>query len=120
MTKPIVIANARVVDPATNRDAPGAVLVENGKITGITNGAPQGIPDGAETYDAKGQIVAPGLIDMRVFTGVVSGISTKLVTPPAAAASAALARVSRYSWPGSPVKTRMSMRPGATIWPLAS
>lgn len=69
MTNPIVIANARVVDPATNRDAPGAVLVENGKITGITNGAPQGIPDGAETYDAKGQIVAPGLIDMRVFTG---------------------------------------------------
>lgn len=69
MSKRFVIANARVVDPATNRDAPGAVLVENGKIAGITNGAPQGIPDGAETYDAKGLIVAPGLIDMRVFTG---------------------------------------------------
>jgi dihydroorotase len=69
MSKPIVIANARVVDPATNRDAPGAVLIEDGKITGITNGAPQGIPDGAETIDARGLIVAPGLIDMRVFTG---------------------------------------------------
>jgi dihydroorotase len=69
MTKPFVIANARVVDPASKRDAPGAVLVENGKIAGVTNGAPQGVPDGAEHYDAKGMIVAPGLIDMRVFTG---------------------------------------------------
>jgi len=69
MSKPVVIANARVVDPASNRDAAGAVLVENGRIAGITNGAPQGIPDGAETYDARGFVVAPGLIDMRVFTG---------------------------------------------------
>ncbi|MDP3314473.1 MAG: dihydroorotase, partial [Devosia sp.] len=69
MTAPIVIANARVIDPATGRDAPGAVLVENGRIAGITNGAPQGVPDGAERIDARGLIVAPGLIDMRVFTG---------------------------------------------------
>jgi dihydroorotase len=69
MTRPLVIANARVIDPATNRDAPGAMLVENGKITGITNGAPQGVPEGAERIDARGMVVAPGLIDMRVFTG---------------------------------------------------
>ena len=69
MTRPIVIANARVMDPATNLDAPGAVLVENGKITGITDGAPQGVPEGAERIDARGMVVAPGLIDMRVFTG---------------------------------------------------
>ncbi len=69
MTKPFVINNARIVDPATNRDSSGAVLVENGRITGIAEGAPQGVPDGAEVYDAKGLVVAPGLIDMRVFTG---------------------------------------------------
>lgn len=69
MTRPLVIANARIIDPATNHDAPGALLVENGVIAGITNGAPQGIPDGAEHINADGRIVAPGLIDMRVFTG---------------------------------------------------
>lgn len=69
MSKPFVISNARIVDPATDRDSAGAILVEDGKIAGITNGAPQGVPDGAEVYDAKGLIVAPGLIDMRVFTG---------------------------------------------------
>jgi dihydroorotase len=69
MSKAVVISNARIVDPASDRDSAGAILVEDGKIAGITNGAPQGVPDGAQVYDAKGLIVAPGLIDMRVFTG---------------------------------------------------
>ena len=69
MTKPVVISNARIVDPVTNRDAPGTILVEGGKIAGVINAGPQGVPDGAEVYDAKGLVVAPGLIDMRVFTG---------------------------------------------------
>ncbi len=69
MSKPVVISNARIVDPATDRDSAGAILVEDGRIAGLTNGAPQGVPDGAEVYDARGLVVAPGLIDMRVFTG---------------------------------------------------
>jgi len=69
MTPPIVIANARIVDPATNTDCLGAVLIADGKIEGLAEGAPQGVPDGATLIDAKGLIVAPGLIDMRVFTG---------------------------------------------------
>jgi dihydroorotase len=69
MSKPLVIKNARVVDPATNRDVKGAVLVANGVISGIAEGAPQGVPDGAEVIDASGLVVSPGLIDMRVFTG---------------------------------------------------
>ena len=69
MTPPIVIANARIVDPATNTDRLGAVLIADGKIEGLAEGAPQGVPDGATLIDAKGLVVAPGLIDMRVFTG---------------------------------------------------
>lgn len=69
MSKSFVIKNARVVDPASNSDRKGAVLVADGKIAGVTDGAPQGAPEGAEVYDAKGMVVAPGLIDMRVFTG---------------------------------------------------
>ncbi len=45
------------------------MLVENGKIADIAAGALPGAPEGAETVDAKGMLLAPGLIDMRVFTG---------------------------------------------------
>ena len=53
-------------------------------------------------------------------TGSVSGMVTMVVTPPAAAACPAEAKVSRCSAPGSPTKTRMSTRPGATIAPRQS
>ncbi|MBK8083398.1 MAG: dihydroorotase [Devosia sp.] len=69
MTRPLVIANARIVDPASGLDAPGAVLVVDGRIAGVSAGAPQGVPEAAELLDARGLVVAPGLIDMRVFTG---------------------------------------------------
>src|SRR5580704_10219438 len=52
--------------------------------------------------------------------GLVSGCDTMVVTPPAAAAWLADAKVSRYSAPGSPTKARMSMRPGATTLPRQS
>jgi dihydroorotase len=65
----LVIRNARVVDPATNGDHAGAVLVREGRIEGVVAGAPAGVPDNAEVIDARGHILAPGLIDMRVFTG---------------------------------------------------
>ncbi len=69
MTAPLVIANARIVDPASNTDRAGALLVADGRIAGLAEGAPQGVPEGATLIDAGGLIAAPGLIDMRVFTG---------------------------------------------------
>lgn len=69
MTAPLLIENARIVDPASGTDQPGAVLIENGLIAEVALGAPIGVPDGAEVIDARGLILAPGLIDMRVFTG---------------------------------------------------
>ena len=53
-------------------------------------------------------------------TGWVLGITIMVVTPPAAAASEAVASVSRYSVPGSPVNTRMSIRPGMSVAPAQS
>ena len=52
--------------------------------------------------------------------GSVSGCTTMEVTPPAAAAWAAERRVSLVSAPGSPVLTRRSTRPGASMPPLQS
>lgn len=69
MTRPLLITRARLLDPATGRDEAGSLLVADGRIAGISPGAPQGVPDGAEILDARGAALAPGLIDMRVFTG---------------------------------------------------
>lgn len=69
MSAPLVVRNARIVDPASNSDRHGAILVRDGRIEELKDGAPQGVPEGATIIDAKGLLVAPGLIDMRVFTG---------------------------------------------------
>jgi dihydroorotase len=62
--------NARLIDPATGLDTQGGLLVENGKITDIGprlfNDAD---PNDPEIINCKGLVLAPGLIDMRVFTG---------------------------------------------------
>lgn len=69
MTRPLLIENARIIDPATDADFTGAVLIENGVISDISQGAAPGAPDKACHIDAQGLVLAPGLIDMRVFTG---------------------------------------------------
>lgn len=69
MTKPLLIENARIVDPASGTDQRGAVLIENGRISDLALGGPVGVPDDAEVINANGLVLAPGLIDMRVFTG---------------------------------------------------
>lgn len=62
--------NARLVDPASGLDTMGNLLVEDGKIADL---GPtlfnDTIPDGIEIVDCRGQMLCPGLIDMRVFTG---------------------------------------------------
>ncbi len=68
--RPLLLANARVVDPDRRLDEPGAVAIAGGRILGAGRAASnQGAPDGAEVVDCAGAVVAPGLVDMRVFVG---------------------------------------------------
>ncbi|HEV2562835.1 MAG TPA: dihydroorotase [Rhizomicrobium sp.] len=61
--------NARLIDPASGLDEKGALLVEDGKIADFgPHLFKSGKPD-CEIIDCKGLVLAPGLIDMRVFTG---------------------------------------------------
>jgi dihydroorotase len=53
----VLIKGGRVVDPASGRDALGDVYVADGRIA-----APGGTPE--RTLDARGLVVAPGLIDL--------------------------------------------------------
>lgn len=66
----IAFQNARLVDPATGYDGPGAILVAEGLITRISHGADiDGLPSNVRTIDARGALLCPGLIDLRVKTG---------------------------------------------------
>jgi dihydroorotase len=68
--QPIVFLNARVIDPARGLDAAGAVIVADRRIVAAGPDAAQAArPAGAEVVDCAGAIVAPGLVDMRVFVG---------------------------------------------------
>jgi dihydroorotase len=60
--KPLLITNALLVDGDTPR--PGSLLVTDGRIAAID---PTDIPDRTETVDARGQWLAPGIIDLGVF-----------------------------------------------------
>jgi dihydroorotase len=62
-----LLTNARLLDPATGLDAPGALLVRDGVIA--DHGANLGAPEGATVVDAGGACLAPGLIDLRAALG---------------------------------------------------
>ncbi|MGQ0532693.1 MAG: dihydroorotase [Caulobacteraceae bacterium] len=66
MTKPTLITNAKLIDPAKNKVEDGAILFAD-KILDVGNVS--GAPGDAEIIDADGAHVAPGLIDMRVVIG---------------------------------------------------
>lgn len=69
-TGPVVFTNARVVDPSRDLDAPGTVIVADRRIVAAGPEAERAArPPGAEIVDCAGAIVAPGLVDMRVFVG---------------------------------------------------
>ena len=68
--RPVVFRNARVIDPSRNLDAAGAVIVADRRIVAAgPEAASAAPPANAEAVDCRGAIVAPGLVDMRVFVG---------------------------------------------------
>ncbi len=70
MNRRIAFRNARLIDPASGLDVKGGLLVENGRIADIGprlfNDAE---PTDPEVINCHGLVLAPGLIDCRVFTG---------------------------------------------------
>ncbi len=68
--RPILLANARIVDPSRDVDMLGDVLMAEGVIREAKRGiGAAGVPEGTEVIECRGRLVAPGLIDMRAFVG---------------------------------------------------
>src|ERR1700742_1432566 len=68
--RPILLTNARIVDPSRDLQIDGDLLIADGLIRETKRGiGAAGVPEGTEVVDCRGKIVAPGLIDMRAFVG---------------------------------------------------
>ena len=68
--RPILLANARIVDPSRDFDIVGDLLIADGAIREAKRGiGAGGVPEGTDVVDCRGKLVAPGLIDMRAFVG---------------------------------------------------
>src|SRR5437764_13338894 len=102
MTSRTLISNARLVDPASGRDDAGAIGIEGDRIAIVAHGSAAGIRmrdfDARRMIDARGAVVAPGLVDLAARLGepghehaglleselaaAVAGGVTSLVCPP--------------------------------------
>ncbi len=65
----IALINARLIDPESERDELGGLVIKKGKIADLGPQLKLNAPDGHEVIDCGGNILSPGLIDMLVNTG---------------------------------------------------
>lgn len=87
--RPFAFNNARLVDPETGYDGPGAVVVSGGVIADIARGRDfTDLSSDVRVIDCNGGMLAPGLVDLRVKTGE-PGSETKETLRSAAQAAAA-------------------------------
>ena len=85
----LAFVNARLVDPETSFDGPGALIVRDGVIADVIKDAKLDSPSAdLEVIDCAGAMLAPGLVDLRVKTGE-PGAETRETLKSASRAAAA-------------------------------
>jgi len=86
---PILLTNARIIDPSRDLDFAGDLLIADGVIREAKRGiGAAGVPEGTEIVDCRGKVVAPGLIDMRAFIGEPGEASRETLASASQAAAA--------------------------------
>ena len=59
----VLLTGGRIIDPSSNLDGVGDVLLRDGKVESV--GGRIAAPDGATVVDCTGRVVAPGFIDVH-------------------------------------------------------
>lgn len=85
-SQPLLFLNARLVDPAAGTETRGGLLVVDGRIADL--GLVGSAPDGARVIDCRGDVLAPGLIDMQAFVGEPGAEHRETIASATAAAAA--------------------------------
>jgi dihydroorotase len=89
VTAPVALVNARLVDPRRGTETVGGVLVIDATIRAVgASVVPANLPSDAQIIDCKGDIVAPGLIDMCAFIGEPGAEHRETIATATAAAAA--------------------------------
>src|SRR5258708_105884 len=87
--RPILLANARIMDPSRDLDLVGDLLLADGVIREAKRGiGAAGVPEGTEVVECRGKIAAPGLVDMRAFVGEPGAESRETIASASQAAAA--------------------------------
>jgi dihydroorotase len=111
---PILIRGGHLVDPATGINAPRDLLLVDGKVATV-DGPGKIKRAGAEVIDAKGQVVAPGLVDIHVHLREPGqGYKETIATGTAAAAAGGFTTVCAM-----PNTVPVNDSPETTRWMLA-
>lgn len=63
MPQALVLKGGRVIDPAADLDRTTDLLIEDGVITAVENGARR---EGARVIDCTGRVITPGFVDLHV------------------------------------------------------
>jgi dihydroorotase len=86
---PLLLLDARLVDPAVGVERRGALLVMGGRIADLGDGVTRDCaPEGARIIDCAGDVVAPGLVDMQAFVGEPGAEHRETIATASAAAAA--------------------------------
>ncbi len=87
--RPLALLNARLIDPAAGTETRGGLLMINGAIADLGGAVTRdSVPADAEIIDCAGDMVAPGLIDMRAFVGEPGAEHRETMASASAAAAA--------------------------------
>jgi dihydroorotase len=86
---PIAFINARLIDPVQETETRGGLIVINGFIAGVGAKVTRDqLPAEATTVDCGGDVVSPGLVDMRAFVGEPGAEHRETIASASAAAAA--------------------------------
>ena len=86
---PLALLNANLVDPVGGTEVRGGILIEQGAIRAVgATVTAASLPADTRTIDCRGDVVAPGLVDMHAFVGEPGAEYRETIATATAAAAA--------------------------------
>ncbi len=112
----LAIRGGHLLDPAAGVDGPKDILLKDNRVAEIAAPGKLKLANGAESLDAKGLVVAPGLVDIHVHLREPGqGYKETIATGTAAAAAGGFTAVAAM-----PNTTPVNDSPETTRWMLAA
>lgn len=109
----LVIKNVQVVQPGQSGTFPADVALMNGKIVRVEAGISW--EEARQTYDGKGQLAFPGLVDAHMHTGIYNPLGEDALSESRAAASGGVTTSLNYMRTGKYYLNKTG--PYATFFP---